>query len=49
MGVEPRRVKHLRLAHEMGLGNIDLEKIEVVGTELHEVVTNFELPSIFHD
>jgi uncharacterized protein (DUF362 family) len=31
MGFEPRDVKHLRLAHERGLGEIDLEKIRVVG------------------
>ncbi len=31
LGIDPRRVEHLRLAAEEGLGCIDLEEIEVVG------------------
>jgi len=44
MGLDPFKVKHLRLAHEQGLGVLQLEKIEVKGEPLSEVVTEFELP-----
>lgn len=47
MGLEPREVKHLRLAQEQGLGVLDLDKIEVKGEILDDVVSKFELPSTF--
>ncbi len=47
MGLEPKEVKHLRLAQQQGLGTLDLEKIEVKGENLDEVVEDFELPSTF--
>ena len=47
MGIDPKKVKHLRLAHERGLGNWDLDKIEVRGEPLENVVSEFELPSKF--
>jgi uncharacterized protein (DUF362 family) len=47
MGLDPYNVRHLRLASEQGLGIIDLNKIEVRGEELKDVVTEFELPSTF--
>ena len=49
MGIDPMKVKHLRLANEKRLGNIDLQNIELVGTGLYEVVNEFELPSTFND
>lgn len=45
MGLDPIKVKHLRLAHEQGLGILDLEKIEIKGVDLDDAVTDFELPS----
>jgi uncharacterized protein (DUF362 family) len=45
MGIEPNSVDHLRLAQEKGLGSIDLDKIEIVGKQLEDVATDFELPS----
>lgn len=47
MGFDPKKVKHLRLAHERGLGNWDLSNIEIRGEPLENVVTVFELPSTF--
>lgn len=47
MGLDPGKVKHLRLAHQQGLGTLDLEEIEVKGVALKDVVTEFELPSTF--
>ena len=44
MGIEPERVKHLRLAHERGLGEIDLAKIEVKGLPIKAVRRGFEQP-----
>lgn len=49
MGLDPFKVKHLRLAYEQGLGVLDLEKIGVKGESLDEVVTDFESPSTFKD
>ena len=47
MGFDPKKVKHLRLAHEQGLGNWDVSNIEIRGEPLENVVTAFELPSTF--
>jgi uncharacterized protein (DUF362 family) len=47
MGLDPKKVKHLRLAYEKGLGNWDLSTIEIRGETLENVVTEFELPSTF--
>jgi len=49
MGFDPYKVKHLRLAHEQGLGVLDLEKIEVKGEVLEDVIIEFELPSTFEN
>jgi len=40
-----KKVKHLRLAHEQGLGVLDIEKIEIKGVDLDDAVTDFKLPS----
>jgi len=49
MGLDPKKVKHLRLAYEKGLGNWDLNTIEIRGETLESVVTGFELPSTFRN
>ena len=49
MGIDPMKVKHLRLAAEKGLGNIDLQNIDLMGIGLNDVVKEFELPSTFQD
>lgn len=47
MGFNPIKIKHLRLAYEQGLGNWDLNQIEIRGEQLESVITPFELPSSF--
>lgn len=45
MGFDAGEVEHLSLANKRGLGNIDLNKIEVVGLELEEFIK--ELKCVF--
>ncbi len=45
MGIPPQDVAHLRLAALQGLGEIDLDKIKVVGTSLESVSKEFIKPS----
>ena len=47
VGLDPLEVKHLRLAHDRGIGIADLGQIEVVGERLEDVATIFERPSTF--
>jgi uncharacterized protein (DUF362 family) len=47
IGFDPMEIKHLRLANQKGMGVIDLDKIEIVGTPLEEVAVEFERPSTF--
>ena len=49
IGLDPLEVKHLRLAHDRGLGIADLGQIEVLGECLEDVATIFERPSTFTD
>jgi len=49
IGLDPLEVKHLRLAHDRGIGIADLDQIEVVGERLEDVATIFERPSTFMD
>jgi len=49
IGLDPLEVKHLRLAHDRGIGIADLGQIEVVGERLEDVATIFERPSTFMD
>ncbi len=49
IGLDPLEVKHLRLAHDRGIGIADLGQIEVVGERLEDVATIFERPSTFID
>lgn len=41
MGHDPLEVEHIKIAWEMGLGEIDLGKIEVRGTPLEEAINPF--------
>ena len=47
MGIDPRRVKYLRLAEERGLGTANLDEIEVLGERIEHVKKNFKLPPAF--
>lgn len=42
MGYKPEEVKITRIAHERGLGEMDLDKIEVIGTQIADVQRRFE-------
>jgi uncharacterized protein (DUF362 family) len=42
MGFNPKKIMHLRLASEAGLGPIDLDEIEVLGIKIQEVKTEFK-------
>jgi len=43
MGIDPSRVKYLRLAEEMGLGVSDLREIEVLGESIEGVKKQFRV------
>lgn len=45
MGLDPEKVKHLRLAHQRGLGTLSLGEIEVRGETVTDVSARFELPT----
>jgi hypothetical protein len=47
MGIDPLKVKYLRLAEERGLGVSNLSEIEVLGKHIEEVARKFQLPSGF--
>ena len=47
IGLDPMEVKHLSLAHERGIGNADLDQIDIVGERLEDVSTIFQRPSTF--
>lgn len=47
MGIEPHKVKYLKLAGKQGLGISDLSKIETLGENIEEVKKEFELPPKF--
>ena len=42
MGHDPREVEHIRIAWELGLGEMELDKIEVRGVPLKEAIYPFE-------
>ncbi len=44
MGFNPKKIKIITKTHELGLGEVDLEKIEVVGTPIEEVARKFRAP-----
>lgn len=45
MGIDPLKVKYLRLAEERGLGVSNLKEIEVLRRSIEEVAKKFQLPS----
>ncbi len=45
MGWDPKKIKKLEMAHDQGLGEIDINKIEVTGD--FEIVPEFEKPPTF--
>jgi len=47
MGIDPLKVKYLRLAEERGLGVSNLNEIEVLGKGIEEIARTFQLPSGF--
>jgi uncharacterized protein (DUF362 family) len=47
MGIEPSKVKYLRLAKERKLGTANLNEIEVIGEQIDSVKREFKLPSTF--
>lgn len=49
MGVDPLRVRHIKLAHEQGMGVGDLNKIDVVGEDPLRVRRKFKLPETVKD
>ncbi len=38
MGFDPMKIEHIRYAYELGLGEIDPKKIELIGTTLEQLV-----------
>ncbi len=44
MGFDPREVKHIVNASRMGIGQMDIEKIDILGETLEDVFTRFERP-----
>ncbi len=47
MGFEPLKIDYLRIAHEMGLGIADLEKIKVVGEDISGISFGFKTKKSF--
>jgi uncharacterized protein (DUF362 family) len=45
MAADPRRIDHMRWAHEMGVGEIALENIEVIGPAVRDLAVPFKLPA----
>ncbi|RLI20135.1 hypothetical protein DRO47_05330 [Candidatus Bathyarchaeota archaeon] len=46
MGINPYSIELLWKAYKEGMGEINVENIEVIGLKLEDVKTRFELPSI---
>ncbi len=44
MGHDPKRINHLRIAAENGLGQIEIDRIKVVGENIDSVRTSLKLP-----
>jgi uncharacterized protein (DUF362 family) len=49
MGIDPSRVKYLRLAEERKLGTANLNEIEILGEQIDNVKRKFKLPSAFRE
>jgi uncharacterized protein (DUF362 family) len=44
MGFDPRKIPHLKLAAENGLGEYRMEKIRVIGADIEEIRMDFNSP-----
>lgn len=44
MGYDPKDIPHIQGSHEQGLGEIDIDRIELLGDEWQEFVHEFERP-----
>ena len=44
MGYEPRDIKHLARAYDLGIGEIDIDRIEVLGDSWEKYASKFERP-----
>jgi uncharacterized protein (DUF362 family) len=44
MGYNPDKIPHIQGSYELGLGEIELDQINVVGDEWHQFVREFERP-----
>ena len=42
MGLNPKKIRTIRLGYEAGLGEMHIEKIEIVGDDLKNFRMNFE-------
>lgn len=49
MGIDPNRVKYLKLAEEKAIGTANLEDVEVVGEQIGKVRRKFKLPPAFRE
>lgn len=49
MGIDPNKVKYLRLAEERKLGTANLNEIEVIGEQIDRVKREFKLPPAFRE
>jgi hypothetical protein len=45
MQADPYKIDHIRLAHELGAGEMDMERIEVLGERIDELSTPFLVPA----
>lgn len=47
MGLEPGEIRHIQIAAEQGLGQIDIDKIEIIGENLKSVLSStFKTPPL---
>jgi hypothetical protein len=44
MGYDPSEIQHIALSHSQGVGEIDINNIEVVGDDWNNHVQRFEPP-----
>ena len=44
MGYDPREIQHIALSHSQGVGELDINNIEIVGDDWNEYVQRVEPP-----
>lgn len=49
MGIDPNKVRYLKLAEERGVGTANLKDIEIVGETIDKVKRKFKLPLAFRE